>query len=562
MKWQKLVVLIVLFTAIGALFIRQNKKQEVFEASSLAQGKYCLAIRGNGELEPAHWGAAARVIEQWGLPSAMAGGSSGSITMFLLNAVAQNPFVNDPTIDSAEKNRRAALIVKSFKGFFIELKNTKFSQDFFKLYGDFNKLKAGDITTSMKATLAAKSFAGAQTILSAGLRDGLFSVISTGPFVKALNERDEKRAQFYLQQLQEGIDLFGKFDAMKDSNLFFRQGLINFPNAANSFGRWASFYALPTKNKETVGAWQNFIKECSAASENKSWVELITAKPQCADLFRRVFTRYFANEPRSRFEDREIGSPIPVFPSTAVIVGSAAQQVEQAFLDYDKQLDPKFGDKFRIKNPEEILFGYWGDTNDLKRVRSGLDPMDEKSRRFYPLGKTTWKQVLSLSPAEPGLSALVPFEANGEKIYSAGGWSDLHPMNVLKASGCEHVVFLTRQGGESLFAQGVANRLMNLKRPISKMTAKLNDAGDPKADVNDTWSKLFNMANPKSSVNTALSLASAVACTNWNAFDVKTQLNELVEESYRSSYWIPEDKKNQVKLSPVLKEFKTGCQPL
>lgn len=570
MKLNKNLMIFVLLIIAGAtIFIKidsnhidTEQKEQIIESSSVAFGKYCMAFRGNGELEPAHWGAASRVIEQWGLPSAMAGGSSGSISMFLINAVAQNPFVTDARIDDFERNRRASLIVKSFLGFFNELKRTRFTKDFFKLYGEFDAVKAEEMTNKMWLAFGVRNYSEVANILHQGLKQGIFATISAEPILRALKNRDEKKSKFYLQQLKESVDLFGKFDAMKDANLFFRPGLIDFEKATASLGRWASFYALPVREESIMKSWSAFIESCSVGSENKTWNEILKEKPQCEGLFQMVFTSYFNQEPQVRFEDRQIGNPIPVYPSTAVLVGESARQVEKAFIDYEEKLSPRFGEKFRAKNPEEVLFGYWGNPASLQNIKSKLDKNDEKSRRFYGLGQASWKTVLSLSPAEPGLASLLPFEAEGKKIFSAGGWSDLHPVNVLKASGCEQVVFLTREGGESLFAQGVAIRLMNLKRDPFQLNPDLNNQGDPSADPKDKWSKLFNLANPKSSVNTALSMATAVACTNWNSYDVKKNLVELIENAYRSAYWIHPKLVDEVNLRPVLKDRKPGCQSL
>ena len=570
MKLKKNPIFFVLFLVGAGLFFLKSRssvtvvqaKEQVTESSSMALGKYCLAIRGNGELEPAHWGASARVIEQWGLPSAMAGGSSGSISMFLLNAVAQNPFVVDSRIDELERNRRASLIVKSFTGFFTELKRTRFTKDFFKLYGELDKIKAEEMTKRMWLSFGARNYSEIMNILNQGVRQGIFSIASTEPILRAIKNRDEKKSKFYLQQLKESVELFGKFDAMKDANLFFRPGLVNFENAASSFGRWASFYALPTREESIMKSWTAFIESCSAGSEGKTWNEILKEKPQCDGLFQMVFKNYFDHEPKEHFEERPIGTPIAVYPSTAVIVGESARQVERGFNEYQEKLDPEFGANFKAKSSEEVLFGYWGNPAALQNIKAKLDISDEKSRRFFGLGQATWKTVLSLSPAEPGLASLLPFEAEGKKIISAGGWSDLHPVNVLKASGCDKVVFLTRQGGESLFAQGVANRLMNLKRDPFKLNPVLNNQGDVNADSEDTWSKLFNLANPKSAVNTALSMATAVSCTNWNASDIKKDLDELVESAYRSPYWINPSATADVNLKPVLQERKPGCQPL
>jgi hypothetical protein len=165
------------------------------------------------------------------------------------------------------------------------------------------------------------------------------------------------------------------------------------------------------------------------------------------------------------------------------------------------------------------------------------------------------------------------FKANNQKIYSAGGWSDLQPAAVLKAAGCQKIVYLTRKGGESLFAQGVANRLMSLNRDISKLSSqldsqkkaisKLNDDGDVQADPNSVWSKLFNLANPKSSVNFSLQKSDAILCTNWNAFDVKSDLVGLIEDSYNSHYRLSDNTALDASfnLHPTLTDKFPGCQP-
>ncbi|MGZ3745651.1 MAG: hypothetical protein ACXVBQ_17435, partial [Pseudobdellovibrionaceae bacterium] len=85
-------------------------------AGSGAYANYCAAIRGNGELMPAHWGAMSSLVEDQGLPSAMAGGSSASITMFLLESLSQNPL--------AKTNSEKALLIKSFQGYLEALAQT------------------------------------------------------------------------------------------------------------------------------------------------------------------------------------------------------------------------------------------------------------------------------------------------------------------------------------------------------------------------------------------------------------------------------------------------------
>ena len=154
---------------------------------------------------------------------------------------------------------------------------------------------------------------------------------------------------------------------------------------------------------------------------------------------------------------------------------------------------------------------------------------------------------MGLSPAEPGLAPLQEFSANGEKLYSAGGWSDLHPIAVLKAHGCGKVVYVTRRGGESLFGQGVAKRLMGFPEvPWERLSTSdsmkainvvRNNQGNP-ADQTSLWSRLYNLANANSSFNRALNLADAVLCTDWNRFNItdKGAIDAMITEAYRAPW--------------------------
>lgn len=569
-------LLIVVVLTVG-YFIFSGEQHSVADRNTASSKPtdvgYCLAIRGNGELEPAHWGGMAKTIEQLGLPNAMAGGSSASISMFWLNSVAQHSLLQEVGLSTEEKNLRAALLVKSFLGFFSELKNTKFSQDFLNLYGQYNQTQAESMTKEMQAEMLKKNYPAVSRVLKQGISLGLFDENSLKSLTLSLKTKTDDRSQFYVDELSESVRLFGKFDSSTDANLFFRAGLVSFENAAVSFGRLAAFYSATSASSKVLDEWAEFFKQCTVESKGVSWAGLMQKKPLCGASFQKIFQTYFNDEPKIHLEEKMIGQPIAIFPSTSVLVGNAVNETEQAFEAYDKQLDHQFGKNFKISNPEDIRFGYWGDMAVLEKIDSALDKTDEKSRRFLALGPATWKQVLSLSPAEPGLAPLKRFTANNQKLISAGGWSDLHPAALLKAAGCDKIVYLTRQGGESLFAQGVANRLMSLNRDVSKLTStkpdeqlaikKLNEEGDLSADPNGTWSKLFNMANPNSSVNFSLRKSSAVLCTNWNAFDVKNDLVGLVEDSYQSNYFMSDTMAGDAdfKLNPITQEYHPGCQP-
>lgn len=528
---------------------------------------YCIALRGNGELEPAHWGALARTIEQLGLPEAMAGGSSATVSMFFTEAVASHPLVaNQP--DEVQKER-ASLLLKSFLGFFTELQKTKSWQDVKALYGTFEK--AQNLSTLQKIGLLiqkGQTQAAIQTIQKA-VELGIMDLQTAQPLLSSIGSANLKKAYFYWQQLMETVQVFGKFDAAGDDNLFFRTGLLSFEKAAQTFGKVAAFYSVNDQNKKQIQTWQTFFDTCGPKSKDLTWTEIIQRNPTCESLFHSLFANHYDKSTSAVSpENWKIGREIHMYPTTTVLTGAAAQDFKEALKQYHQNMNSKFGKNFRVKNQEEVRFGYWGHPENLQKIAQSLDTTDEKSRRFLPLGLATWKEVISLSPAEPGLSPLKEFSSQGQSYVSAGGWSDLHPTLVLKAAGCDHVVYLTRQGGESLFAQGVAKRLLNLERDWALLASgdakvkRLNDEGD-RIDLTSLWSRLYNLGNPSSSVNRSLAKASAILCTNWNAFDVQKQFVPLIEDSYRSSFWINKEFNSSPisNLKPVLQAQKPGCSP-
>lgn len=558
-----------LFAGVFAYYQTRTEPQAntITDRFPAQESGYCIALRGNGELEPAHWGALARTIEQLGLPEAMAGGSSATVSMFLTEAVAAHPLVASQAEDVQKE--RASLLLKSFLGFFTELQKTKSWQDVKGLYGTFEKTE--NLSTLQKIGLLiqkGQTQAAIQTIQKA-VELGVMDLQTAQPLLSSLGSANLKKAHFYWQQLMETVSVFGKFDAAGDDNLFFRTGIVSFEKAAETFGKVAAFYSVPDQDKKQIQTWQTFFDACGPDSKGLTWSEITQRNSKCETVFHNLFINHYDKSTTALSpENFKIGREIHMYPTTTVLTGTAAQDYKAALKQYHQNMDPKFGKNFRIKNQEEVRFGYWGHPEKLQKISQSLDSTDEKSRRFLPLGLTTWKEVLSLSPAEPGLSPLKEFSNQGQSYVSAGGWSDLHPILVLKAAGCDHVVYLTRQGGESLFAQGVAKRLLNLERDWALLASgdakvkRLNDEGD-RIDQTSLWSRLYNLGNPSSSVNRSLEKTSAILCTNWNAFEVQKQFVPLIEDSYRSSFWINKNFNSSAisNLKPVLQAKKPGCSP-
>lgn len=496
---------------------------------------YCLAIRGNGDAVPAHWAAMANLVEKLGLPTAQAGGSSATITMMLNEAIAANKYLR---FENGELNRvRAALVYKSLEGFIQFLTASEPWKDFSELQRMWSVLKVWPPDIGELQNLAAgNSYETLRSNIMTAINLGLISRGNWAPLMQALGQpgSDDQipRIQFYAGELVGAIQALGKFEAETDANLFFRPGVIDFPRLAYQLGRVATFYSGNHVSAQENSLWQQFLSECADQTRGRTWKEIAEEFPQCTNLFNQILSEHFnSKQSKANFSQSMIGNHIKSFPTTAVLVGTAHREAKESLNAYHERRDPQFGLNFFLSNPTDLRFGYWGTDSDLQTIDANLPKnIDEKSRRFYPLGRATWQTVLSLSPAEPGISAMKPFRARGTELTSVGGWSDLSPVLVLKASGCERVVYLTRRGRESKFAYSVAKRLFTKK-------------GQPDS-ATKTLRQLFDLSVPSSSMRRSVVAAGAVLCTDWDRFDAKAgELSELMSDAYRASPYFIRDTK-------------------
>lgn len=531
---------------------------------------YCMAIRGNGDYQPAHWGAMATTIEKLGLPQAMSGGSSATVSMFILESIAKNPFV-DKANESGRKEM-ASFLLKSLLGFTEATKNSVLVKSAFSVYENYKYIETKQFTQKIRKLLMSQNWID----LKKHLLDSQIEIPVNDQVLKlifdAVQKKDKAQVRFYLNEIENSAKVFGNFDAKNDDNLFFRFGLVSFEKMAGYFGKVAGFYSTEGDSAQTLSAWKDLINQCSINSIGKTWPEIVQQNPVCQNLFSKVFNSHFNDiHNKAKPELNQAGLKIPMYASTAVIIGTEATRYNKAFTEYIKTRDVHYGLKYKIKNPDQVVFGYWGDPKKLTQIKNNLDMSIEKNKKFYSLGDATWLEILSLSPAEPGLSNLKPFTKDNINYVSAGGWSDLAPTLVLKASGCENIVYLTRQGGDSLFAQGVAKRLLNLDISwdkletsndiISKRNILENDLGQ-KNDLNSNWSMLYNIANPQSSLRISLSVADAILCTDWNNYDPKSNLIKAVDSSYKALFAINDQATFELrnKLSPELRTTTSGCK--
>ena len=365
-----------------------------------------------------------------------------------------------------------------------------------------------------------------------------------------LSQGEYKKINFYTEELNRALKTIGAFDAESDPSIFFRDGIVDFKKLGLGLGQIATFISGQKANVATQEAFNKFTLTCEPLHQKLTWAKLTEQNPHCQELLNKNY-QAFLNQKLSAGDNvalRPLGQHITSLPTTSVLVGSAYQQARLAYKSYHKNLDRGVAERFVLSNTSELKFGYWGPDQLLQTISRNLKSNhqnDEKSSRFMGLGSTTWLEVLRLSPAEPGLASFQPMKVNNQGAYSAGGWSDLHPVLVLKAAGCENIIYVTRKGGESLFGQGIAKRLLNLDRSWEKLSTKnpealrrnkiLNDIGEDN-DQDSLWSRLYNVANPNSSFMKSVAVADAVLCTDWNQYDVKKELPQMVHESYHAPF--------------------------
>ncbi|MBT4723189.1 hypothetical protein HOB30_05515 [Candidatus Falkowbacteria bacterium] len=575
-------------------------------STSALSANYCTAIRGNGELAPTHWSALSKIVEHKGMPKTVSGGSSAAITMFLLDGLSRNKNLSQ---DLESKKIEQALLIKSFvphmlytysedanasgvmqfvgdvmgigkkSGLIPKLKEAlKIAKNvpmFFAILGEYGPLLNPEIAIGLK-----KNFSFYKQQISEGIKVfGGFDALSdknifyrTGIIdFKYLGVLFGRIADFYAgyadDRVNEKIKMF--LEECRDVSVGkqWREILMTKPVCHKLFNDSLNAYYTNT-----------VIEKQNLRGHSKM------RQP----TFKVVRAPKFPN--KMIFE--KVGSGLNSLPTTSLIVGKAVDRYTESLNNYAK-LEAKNTGDFVVDYDTELKYGYWGSDEALEVVKLNLEdqfPNDLKSQKFSALHGGSWFEVIGTSPAEPGLSNLqriadgsklkknnvlskkyfykkwffmptlnaiawfgedddnsgvVPFR---EGMLSAGGWNDLHPTLVLKASGCEDILYLTRQDGESVFGQQIFIRLTGYTDKISfwKEISKNNRSGwrDLSAEEeNSPWNRLYNLANPSSSFNISIKQASAVYCTDWNKYNMfdPAQIEPALADAWNAPVFVNDE---------------------
>jgi len=479
----------------------------------------CVAIRGNGELIFAHFPALARMAEHFGPFEGVAGGSSGSITSFLTESMHMHPLLNDCGNGSCtreEAGARLALMYKSIDGFLIAAEY-KVLHDTIDALNDIVEAIGDDVD----ALLADEKEQEAWDLLLPELK-ALGNLINQEPLELVANSNNPKK---HIPQVWASIKHILSFEA-SDPLILVRPGMINFPGLAKDFGDMGSFFAGYGAYNST--AWKTYFDNCAMPGRGKSPDE-VTALPMQGSLTCGNFLQSMAltwindlvvnplpeEAGKNRIYDR-IGENFRTLAITSVMIGDAATSFTIAkdkyffdATDYEPDVD------FETM----VKAGYWGESINTQAVEGNPKQFpDMKSSMALALPASQWKDILSVSPAEPGLSrALEIKDKNGNDVISAGGWADLAPVLALKNAGCGHVVYVTRQGQESTFAQGVT---------------KLLGSSEEQREA------LFDLNDPASSFSLSLQEAAGVYCTDWDSHSVFSDPDGLINDAWNAPFEI------------------------
>ena len=451
----------------------------------------CAGIRGNGNRIFAHFGSIARLVEYYGPIRCAAGGSSGSITTFLIESVNQHPGINSCgrrwRCPDRRLRDRHALAYKSMAG----LTDVGIGEDVQTVVALVGAVQDADIEALLQTDPEQAVVAFRNVLADFGdlINPEVFELLAQSP-----------DPVFHVQDLIAGLQDAVGFQ-VADSTVFVRVGVINFDVLVNLFGRIGDFYAGvgPTD----VNGVKRWLDECAKRSRNLTWEEAAelpmragdTCGERFASLYREFETAHRDDPPVPSRLDDPIGTLQPMLAVTGVLTGDAIAEWEAARERYFAAQPPAFAPDF-----DDVRFGYFGHPSDLALIDHQLDkqhPGDAVTEKFFALGDATWREILGSSPNEPGFNAAVPLSAG---VLSVGGWADPLRVQVLDALGGRHVVTVNRRGGEQLggFTPEVSRQL-----------------GATDADL----VRLYSIADPDSSFVRALETADAVWCSDWDSPD-------------------------------------------
>ncbi|MFM8313696.1 MAG: hypothetical protein ACKOA8_05370 [Deltaproteobacteria bacterium] len=559
--------------ALWMCLLPQGFSEQPESSLSDSTPKLCAAVRGNGGSLMAHFGALASIIENFGVVDGISGGSSASVSIFFYESMLANPVLWDcegRRCSEDEVRPRLALMLKSIMGgvnAVIDLAGGKETLENMGKKGA-QAGKMGELYEFLKYGFQNPGRGPLRRRIVSRIADRVmsqkmaeFEYSTLGRFINGNHMQALRNYGLHLPAHRrweillaaQGLDF-----NTEDVSLFFREGLLNYDQLVNVIGRVGDFYA--NRGPIPQNFWKKMFSEgCLNSSKNLTWNQISQSSEgrSCAQSFENGLKYFFQATLNSHYQStrlkEKIGLHLKTLVSDSVIVGEGVTKYRRGLEEYESIIQsspycsyfdrdfPRFraglaSIKFELDFMNEVKFGYWGTKSDLEKVAQGTAARKEdiKSSLFMNLGTQTWDYILHRSPAEPGLSRLVPM---GDHLYSSGGWSDLHPIPVLKDIGCEKVVYISRTHTvDSEYGVGLV-RLFNIPKDIEN--------------------KLYSLENPESSFMSSLRAADAVVCSNWNGLSNLDFMGHF-EDSYQAPI-ATQDPELRSKARSLLADPLPGC---
>jgi len=507
---------------------KSHSNSQLTDTVDVTKPKFCAAIRGNGQYIFTHFGSLARIVEEYGILDGVAGGSSASLTAFIYESMRMNPLLVKYSEDG--RQLKMSLMLKSLLGYLESLNGT---DEYLALSG----------TQVLGQILADKGIVTLESDNSDRARS-TFNIILTDPNVRRminpevftiLAGRDSppyKSVKFKIEEIQLSASTLVAFTA-NDQKILFREGLVNMKTVTDFIGRIADFYA-GSKHVDLL-AMETFFNECGdAGSRGLDWTQIVDldrGTRTCGRMFTELVVNYRAELQKHNFVTAKsrLDDPMGIATDSIIFsayvenvsssVTSAPQDYKAALARYRSGREPAYNVDFN-----DVHFGYWTTEKWKSTLAAGIaQSSDAKTKKYRQIAANnpTWRDILPLSIMEPGLSRMVVVEPSRVFI---GGWADLHPVQPLKAAGCDEVIYVTREGPESSFVSEA--------RPLTPSSLK-NGVAELLNLTPDQQHELYAADNSESSYRKAVSSADAVWCTNWDSVS-SFDFTQMFNHSYNS----------------------------
>ncbi len=327
---------------------------------------YCVSLQGNGRAIYAHFGALAYLVEAHGIPKGVAGGSSATVSMFILESILENPALQNAVTGQVDVNdpdttAKVAFLLKSIVALGNYMDQSIPSVYFghhFRLFANARKLvqamKDGDLTSADLSKIKESIVSGIRptdfgSVMFQLYKGQIGSTIQAelgpeqhkawvdwlknyGPSL--FNEEtiallldgiaagglDGRGTAWFLKDMQSALseDKIFQFEDMRD---FLRPFPISFEGIAQLFGSIGDFYAgvsfmHQSGAKDPSAAVQRFEKLFAAcdATNMQRWVGETFSNggansSRCSAEFKQMLQDHFGDPQKPKVPGLEFNVP-------------------------------------------------------------------------------------------------------------------------------------------------------------------------------------------------------------------------------------------------------------